>query len=147
MSLVSKVLNFVGIDSEEDVSEEAPEENEKFDDNFLNHDFKNPLINKKNKAVNKISSELQLVVTRLESFEEAKDVVDHLLSKRPVVVNLESVEKEVARRIIDFLSGSIYTLSGNIQKVSSGIFLFTPQNIGVLGNLKDEVKRSMFPWN
>ena len=63
-------------------------------------------------------------------------------------MNLESVDREVARRIVDFLSGSVYALDGNIQKVSNGIFLIAPYNVGIMGDFKDELRnKGIFPWS
>jgi cell division inhibitor SepF len=63
-------------------------------------------------------------------------------------MNLESVERDVARRIVDFLSGAVYALDGNIQKVSNGIFLIAPYNVGIMGDFKDELRnKGIFPWN
>jgi cell division inhibitor SepF len=63
-------------------------------------------------------------------------------------MNLESVDREVARRIVDFLSGAVYALDGNIQKVSNGIFLIAPYNVGIMGDFKDELRnKGIFPWS
>ena len=71
---------------------------------------------------------------------------DILKSRKPIVVNLESVEKNVARRIIDFLSGAVYALDGDIQKVSNGIFIIAPNNVNIMSDvIKDEPKA--FPWS
>ena len=63
-------------------------------------------------------------------------------------MNLESVDRDVQRRIVDFLSGAVYALDGNIQKVSNGIFLIAPYNVGIMGDFKDELRnKGIFPWN
>lgn len=104
---------------------------------------------KKNKVVNiNTTTQLKVVVIQPESFEEAKEIADHLKSKKTVVINLESLEKEIARRMIDFISGGVYALDGSIQKVSSGIFLIAPYNVGILSDFKDELKnKGIFPWS
>ena len=103
---------------------------------------------KKGKVVNiNTTTQLKVVVVTPESFDEARDIAEHLKQKKPVVINLESVEKEVARRIIDFLSGAVYATEGNIQKISSGIFLVAPYNVGIMGDFKDELRnKGVFPW-
>lgn len=104
---------------------------------------------KKGKVVNiNTTTQLKVVVVTPESFDEAKDIAEHLKQKKPVVINLEGVEKEIARRIVDFLSGAVYSLDGNIQKISTGIFLIAPYNVGIMGDFKDELRsKGVFPWN
>ncbi|GAE87717.1 FtsZ-interacting protein [Acetivibrio straminisolvens JCM 21531] len=68
--------------------------------------------------------------------------------QKPVVVNLGSVQKETAQRIVDFLSGAIYALDGNIQKVSSDIFIVAPHNVDIMGDLKGDITaKAVFPWS
>lgn len=104
---------------------------------------------KKGKVVSiTTTTQLKVVVRTPETFEEARDIADHLKSKKPVVINLEGVEKDVARRIVDFLSGAVYAVDGNIQKISTGIFLIAPYNVGIMGDFKDELRnKGVFPFN
>lgn len=104
---------------------------------------------KKGKVVNITSTtQFEVVVLQPESFEEAKDIADNLKSKKPVIVNLEKIEKEQARRMVDFVSGASYALGGDIQKISNMIFLVTPYTVGILGDFKDELKnKGIFPWS
>lgn len=106
-------------------------------------------VSKRGKVVNiNTTTRLNVVVIAPETFEDARDIADHLKSKKPCVVNLESVDKEISRRIIDFLSGSVYALDGNIQKISTGIFLIAPYNVSIMGDFKDELRnKGVFPWN
>ena len=92
--------------------------------------------------------QMKLVIMQPVSFEEARDIAIHLKSKKPVVMNLELVERDIQRRIVDFLSGAVYALDGSMQKVSNGIFLIAPYNVGIMGDFKDELKnKGVFPWN
>lgn len=147
--LFNKVLNFVGWESE---GEEAEEEQEIIkDEQPQQHNQFLHSISKKqqqNKVVNIHSgSQFKVVVMQPENFEDARDICEHLKSKKPVIVNLEEVQKECAQRIVDFLSGSVYALDGEIQKVSSGIFLIAPNNVDIMGEFKDEFKnKGVFPW-
>ncbi len=104
---------------------------------------------KKSKVVNiHTTTQLRVIIMQPESFDEAKDIADHLKNKKPVVVNLEDVDKEVARRMVDFLSGSVYALDGNIQKITNGIFLVAPYNVDIMGDFKDELRnKGVFPWS
>lgn len=132
---MDKFLSFVGLedrDDDLDMFEQEPEEDEEI--------IKPSYFSAKRSKVVSIATtaQLQVVVLKLESFEDSKDVADYLKAKKPVVVNFEDVEKDVARRVIDFLSGTVYALGGNIQKVSNGIFLVAPYNVGIMGDFKKE---------
>ncbi|MDO5478086.1 MAG: cell division protein SepF, partial [Clostridia bacterium] len=76
------------------------------------------------------TTQFKVVVIQPESFEEAREIAENLKSNKPVIVNLEKIEKEQARRMVDFVSGASYALGGDIQKISNMIFLVTPYNVG-----------------
>ncbi len=80
------------------------------------------------------TAQLQVVLTRPERFDDASGVADHLKAKRTVVLNLEAVNKDVSRRILDFLSGVAYANNGSIKKAANCTFIITPYNVGVLGD-------------
>lgn len=93
------------------------------------------------------NQEFKVIIHHPDSYDDVTNIVDDLKSRKPVILNLENVEIEVARRIIDFVSGAIYGLEGNIQKVGEAVFLFTPSNITIDGELiKDNYNKS-FVWN
>lgn len=77
----------------------------------------------------------KVLVVEPRSFDEVQTIVDQLKSRRPVILNLEGLDKELAQRILNFLGGAIYALAGESQKVSSSIFFFAPQgvDVGTLG--------------
>lgn len=136
---VSKVMNFVGFDTDTELEEGFLEPKQQQQHGF-SRDSEYP-INKRSKVVNiNTTAQLNVVVTVPENFEDARDIAEHLKHKKPCVVNLEGVEREVSRRIVDFLSGAVYAVDGNIQKVSSGIFLITPYNVNIMGDFKDELR-------
>lgn len=140
-NIIDKMTNFfTGVDEED--------EREEFFENEPNKEESDYTV-KKGKVVNiNTTTQLKVVVVTPESFDEAKDIAEHLKQKKPVVINLESVEKDIARRIVDFLSGAVYSLDGNIQKISTGIFLIAPYNVGIMGDFKDELRnKGVFPWN
>lgn len=83
------------------------------------------------------SSKIQLVLVRPESFNDAPTIAANMRAKKAVVLNLEGVEKGLARRIVDFLSGCGYALDGTVKKVSQSTYVFCPQNMEVLGDLKN----------
>lgn len=73
----------------------------------------------------------EIVVLKLSSFGEARNATGHLKSHRSIILNLEDVPKEESKRIIDFVCGTAFALSGNMQRIAEELFLFTPQNVNV----------------
>lgn len=93
------------------------------------------------------TTEFKVVVLNVRKFEEVLDIADHLKAKKPVVINMESVDAGCARRVIDFLSGVVYSIEGGIQKVSKGIMLVTPYTVEIMGDFEDELRsKGLFPW-
>lgn len=93
--------------------------------------------------------QMQVVVIQPTCYEDAQQICDQVKSKKPVVVNLEQVEYPIAQRIMDFLSGTCYSLEGSIQRVANNIFVIAPENVEISGEFKEEIKsRSsvVFPW-
>lgn len=88
------------------------------------------------------SSKVILVEPR--SYEESPEIADHLKNRRAVVVNLQRIDKEQGRQIVDFLSGAVYTIGGDIQKIGSSIFLCTPDNVEISGNISELIKEHDF---
>jgi cell division inhibitor SepF len=94
-----------------------------------------------NKVVNiHATTQLQVVLVKPERFENAAEIADHLRQKRTVVLNLEQTNKDIARRLIDFLSGVAYAQDGKIKKVAVNTYLITPYNVDLLGDLIDELE-------
>ena len=87
----------------------------------------------------------KLVLIEPKTFEECPKLVNSLKSRKPVIINLERLETEVARKIFDFLSGAVYALNGNVQKVANNIFIFAPENVDIAGGTMQEQGRFEFP--
>jgi len=131
--LMDKVLGFIGFEEE---PEEEPVETL----------AESPLVKKKNTVVSlHTQRQVKVVVSEPRTFEEVQEIVDHLKNRRPVIVNLERVDGDLARRIVDFVSGATYGLNGSMQKVGGGIFLFVPSNVDIAGDAHD-VERGLFSW-
>lgn len=81
----------------------------------------------------------KMILLEPRAFSEAQQIADYIRNRNTVVVNLKRVTAEQAKRIIDFLSGTIYAVNGNIQKIGGGIFLCTPNNIKIDGKITDEI--------
>ena len=149
MGILDKVKGAFGIDEEEFDDDELMEEEEEtvaVAENTFKADFTQnvtvaPAPAKKERNVS-ISSlpQLQVVLVKPERFEEASDIADSLNAKKTVVLNLESASKEVARRLVDFLSGVAYANQGNVQKIANSTFLITPYNVDISGiGLLDDI--------
>ena len=98
---------------------------------------------RRDKVVNiHTTTQLQVVLVKPDRFVCAAEIADHLREKRTVVLNLESTNKEIARRLIDFLSGVAYANEGKIKKVANSTFIITPYNVDILGDLIDELENN-----
>ena len=88
------------------------------------------------------TTQLQVVLVKPERYENASEIADHLRDKRTVVLNLEKTQKDVARRLLDFLSGVAYAQEGKIKKVAISTYIITPYNVDILGDLIDELENN-----
>ncbi|MGM9599377.1 MAG: cell division protein SepF [Faecousia sp.] len=88
------------------------------------------------------NAQLQVVLVKPDRFDQVSDIADHLRDKKALVLNLESTNKDVARRLVDFLSGCAYALDGKIKKVAISTYLITPYNVNVTGDLVEELETS-----
>lgn len=92
------------------------------------------------------TAQLQVILVKPEDFREAQQIADHLINKKTVLLNLEGVNREVVRRMIDFLSGCAYAQGGTLKRVANGTFIITPYDVNIMGEVLDELKmdRSVF---
>ncbi|MBQ7203963.1 MAG: cell division protein SepF [Eubacterium sp.] len=98
---------------------------------------------KSDKVVNiHTTAQLQVVLVKPERYEEAAPIADHLNERRTVVLNLESTNRDVARRLLDFLSGVAYANNGQIKRVANSTYIITPYNVDVMGDLIDELENN-----
>ena len=98
---------------------------------------------RRNKVVNiAATTQLKVVLVKPERFENASEIADHLKDKRTVVLNLESTNKDIARRLIDFLSGVAYAGEGKIKKVAANTYIITPYHVDIEGDLIDELENN-----
>ena len=88
------------------------------------------------------TTQLQVVLVKPERFEEAAAIADNLNERRTVVLNLESTNRDVARRLLDFLSGVAYAGNGQIKRVANSTYIITPYNVDVMGDLIDELENN-----
>ena len=88
---------------------------------------------------------LELTVVRPEGFEAATQIADNLLNNRTVVLNLEATSKETARRLLDFLAGVAYSISGKLKRVATNTYVITPSNVGVSGEMMKDAPVTSTP--
>ena len=88
------------------------------------------------------STSLELKVVRPENYASVTEIADHLLAHRTVVLNLEATNKEVAKRLIDFLAGVAYSIDGQLKNVANNTYIITPYNVEILGDLIDELENN-----
>ena len=132
-----KVKEFFGVSDDEYSEDNYIEENSA-------SEIEEKAAVKKEKAARNYSinpaTQLDVVLVKPERFEDASSIADHLNSKRTVVLNLESTAKDVARRLVDFLSGVAYANNGQIKRVANSTFIITPYNVEVSGEQLDEIE-------
>ena len=85
---------------------------------------------------------MQVILVKPDRFDTVSEIADHLRDKKAVVLNLESTNKDVARRLVDFLSGVAYALDGKIKKVAISTYILTPYNVEIVGDLVEELENS-----
>lgn len=143
--VVDKVLGFMGLnEEEEEIYEEVIEDS-------LDRDkkgYKSKAQQQANVLALHQQKQIKMVVMEPKSYDEVQAIADNLKNRRSVVVNLEHADKELAKRVVDFVSGTIYALNGSLQKVGSSIYLFVPSNVDITALLpNDENKdKGIFTW-
>lgn len=154
---IDKIKFFWGVDTqdEEDTTEDFYDELKRKD--LEEPDYApvhsevdgNPVntIKTSNKILNIHSnSQLNVVLFNPKSFDESTSIVDTLKSRRPVVMNIADLDKELGRKIFDFCSGALYAIDGHIQQVSKGIFVLAPQNVDITGDIMGKKNTDAATW-
>jgi len=134
-------------DEDEEYEDDFPDLTSRSDSSAFDDDRRpqerNRAEERRNKVVNiHATTQLKVVLVKPERFENASEIADHLKEKRTVVINLESTNKEVARRLVDFLSGVAYAGEGKIKKVAASTYIITPYHVDIMGDLIDELENS-----
>ena len=141
-AIMNKVLDLFGVDTaEEDYDVEEGYEQEEEEEQEENRNF----WNRRSKVVNMPQTEqIKMVISQPTTFEQSEAICDLLKEKKSVIVNLEYVNKDVARRIVDVISGAVHALDGHIQKVSNSIFLIAPYNYEITSDLaREEIRNKL----
>ena len=143
-TIMNKIWGAFGMDAEENEEKDYEEVNEEVEEE---ENKENKLWGRRNN--NKVVSlpqtqQIKMVISQPTTFEQAEDICDVLKDKQSVIVNLEYVNKDVARRIIDVVSGAVHALDGHIQKVSNSIFLIAPFNYEITNEMaREEIKNKL----
>jgi cell division inhibitor SepF len=145
VKLVDKVLGFIGFE-DEDIE---PEEKQNHGEVQEEPGWQRKKDREKGTVVSlqHAQRQVRVVVVEPRSFEEVKEITDNLKNRRPVILNLEQADAELARRVVDFVRGAPYALSGSQQKVGNGVFLFVPANMDIANELKEgNREKGIFSW-
>lgn len=163
MSLKAKIQNFFYLDEEEEQEQEQEEqpkqqspkapvkkERKQSAQEATMPKPKRPVKNRKSDtpaateqqsprivSLQSAKSTAKVVLSEPRVYDEAQDISEHLKNKRAIIVNLQRIDREQAIRIIDFLSGTVYALGGDIQRIGTDIFLCVPENVEVAGEITD----------
>ena len=150
-AIMNKVWDFLGVDTG---AEEEAIENE--NDNVYTYNYDKEVeteeepeekgfFGRKSKVVSMPQpQQVRMVITQPTCFEQSEEICNYLKEKKSIIVNLEYVNKDVARRIVDFISGAVHALDGHIQKVSNAIFLVAPVNYEIASDLaREEIKNKL----
>ena len=152
-ALMNKVWDLFGMDTTDQDSYEDEDvygyENEEDEDKYQEENKKQLFGGRKNN--NKVvampqsnANAIKMVISQPTTFEQSDEICSFLKEKKSVIVNLEYVNKDVARRIVDFISGGVYALDGYIQKVSNSIFLVAPSNYEITNEMaREEMKNKL----
>lgn len=145
MDKIKNIMNIQEEDSYETEEEFGNDEQSLYDNSDLSSSsYSSEKEQKRNKYVNiHATTQLQVVLMKPDTFQDATAIADHLNNKRTVVLNLESANKEVSRRLVDFLSGVAYANRGQLKRVANSTFIITPFNVDIMGDLLlDELENS-----
>lgn len=142
-AIVNKLKNFIGFGDEYE-----DEETEEMYNEPEEREMPKPTVTKKQKVIpmNGHASQTKIVVLKPKCFNDSTHVADELKSRRPVVINVGGLDTDEARRVVDFIAGTVYGLNGNMQKVAGGIFVATPENVDILGEVLEESGEN-FQWS
>ena len=147
-AIMNKIWGAFGMDANEEEEEYEDTNQEVEEEDEENNKENNKLWGRRNnnsKVVNlPQAQQIRMVISQPTTFDQAEDICDLLKDKQSVIVNLEYVNKDVARRIIDVVSGAVHALDGHIQKVSNSIFLIAPYNYEITNEMaREEIKNKL----
>lgn len=144
-AIMNKVWDFLGMDN--------AVEDEELEDRVYDYDYEEDddeveerrIFGKRNKVVSMPQAQqIKMVISQPTTFEQSEEICNYLKERKSVIVNLEYVNKDVARRVVDFISGAVHALDGHIQKISNSIFLIAPTNYEIANEMaREEIKNRL----
>lgn len=139
MGFVDAVKEFIGFgdleEEEEEMEYEEPVEE-------LHQSKKSKVV-----PIHQGQGQSRIVILKPKCFSNSTAVADELKKRRPVVIDVGALDPDEARRVVDFIAGTVYGVNGNMQKVSGGIFLATPSQVDILGEIIKENENGGFEWS
>ena len=143
--IFNKFLDYIGLEEAPAQTDEFREETDIIDEQPELEESSSFFSKKRGKVVDiSEANRFKVIVAQPMSYDDTQTVIDNLRLRKPVIVNLEMLEVDTAQRVLDFASGAVYALRGNIQKVSKGIFVLVPSNIDISGNVSEDNKSKGF---
>jgi len=148
-AVMNKILDFLGMDTaeEEELEDVENEYTYEYANSMEDEDIvERKIFGKRNSKVVNMPQvqQIRMVISQPTSFEQSEEICNYLKEKKSVIINLEYVNKDVARRIVDFISGAVHGLDGHIQKVSNSIFLIAPFNYEIANEMaREEIKNRL----
>lgn len=154
---IDKIKFFWGVDTQEDEDTTEDFYDELKHKDLDTEDSYSALSDASQKSINTIktsnkilnihsNSQMNVVLYNPKTFDESTNIVDTLKSRRPVVMNIAELDKELGRKIFDFCSGALYAVDGHIQQVAKGIFILAPQNVDITGDIMRKSDSTVSAW-
>lgn len=150
MSLLSKLMDTMRLNDEDDDDYFGPEDDYEMDrpkkglfggareeDEYYDEEDSKPKFFNRSPKVVPMKRAMEVSMIKPTSIEDAREICDYLLAGKAVVLNMEGIHTEIAQRIIDFTSGATYSMNGNLQKISNYIFIATPESVELSGDFQD----------
>lgn len=150
MSLLSKLMDTMRLNDEDDDDYFGPEDDYEMDkpkkslfsgareeEDYYDDEEQKPKFFSRSSKVVPMKRAMEVSMIKPTSIEDAREICDYLLAGKAVVLNMEGIHTEIAQRIIDFTSGATYSMNGNLQKISNYIFIATPESVELSGDFQD----------
>lgn len=150
MSLLSKLMDTMRLNDEDDDDYFGPEDDYEMDkpkkslfsgareeEEYYDDEEQKPKFFSRSSKVVPMKRAMEVSMIKPTSIEDAREICDYLLAGKAVVLNMEGIHTEIAQRIIDFTSGATYSMNGNLQKISNYIFIATPESVELSGDFQD----------
>lgn len=132
MSLKAKFKSFFELEDDDD--NDATQE---IDEDYITRGQDNKMEKGNIVSLQSVKKSAKVMLLEPRTYDEVQDIADHLKNRKAVVINLQRISLDQAKRIVDFLSGTVYAIGGDIQKLGVNIFLCTPDNVDVAGTISD----------